>query len=200
MRRSDIAGTGNPGKKKKGSCEIGSCRSRGCRLRCNSGFSRTLSLTRQTCKPAIPPVPAVQSTPAPFALCGVQDLRKRLGLVREPIQNRWRRPPMRARRLSRPGASRRRQRWRPIAFYDIDSRPIKRILTDREKSLYLREIRKDIAYFSRSFQKAHLCVDITGSGPDEAARKVRDAMTVARPMGRSEVSRPLGGSFGGIKV
>jgi shikimate kinase len=75
-----------------------------------------------------------------------------------------------------------------IKFYDIDSRPIETNLTDREKSLYLREIRKDITYFSRSFQKAHLCVDITGSGPDEAARKVSDALTFARPTGRSEVS------------
>ncbi len=75
-----------------------------------------------------------------------------------------------------------------ITFYDIDSCPIKRIPTDREKSLYLREIRKDITYFNRSFQKAHLCVDITGSGPDEAARKVSDALTLARPMGPSEVS------------
>ena len=75
-----------------------------------------------------------------------------------------------------------------ITFYDIDSCPIKVNPTDREKSLYLREIRKDITYFSRSFQKAHLCVDITGSGPDEAARKVSDALTLARPMGRSEAS------------
>ena len=76
-----------------------------------------------------------------------------------------------------------------ITFYDIDSRPIRRNLTDREKSLYLREIRKDIAYFSRSFQKAHLCVDITGSGPDEAARKVRDALSVTGVTGTSHASR-----------
>ena len=76
-----------------------------------------------------------------------------------------------------------------ITFYDIDSRPMKRNLTDRETSLYLREIRKDIAYFSRSFQKAHLCVDITGSGPDEAARKVRDALSVTGVTGTSHASR-----------
>ena len=75
-----------------------------------------------------------------------------------------------------------------ITFYDIDSCPIKRNPTDREQSLYLRQIRKDITYFNRSFQKAHSCVDITGSGPDEAARKVSDALTLARPMGPSEVS------------
>ncbi len=74
-----------------------------------------------------------------------------------------------------------------ITFYDIDSCPIEIDPTDCERSLYLREIRNDITYFSRSFQKAHLCVDITGSGSDEAARKVIAALTLARPMGRSEV-------------
>jgi shikimate kinase len=38
-----------------------------------------------------------------------------------------------------------------ITFYDIDSRPVRKDLTDREKGQYLREIRRDIAYFSRSF-------------------------------------------------
>jgi shikimate kinase len=66
-----------------------------------------------------------------------------------------------------------------ITFYDIDSRPVQKNLTDREKSLYIREIKRDIAYFSRSFRRAHVSVDITGSSPDEASRKVRDALTPA---------------------
>jgi shikimate kinase len=65
-----------------------------------------------------------------------------------------------------------------ILFYDIDSRPIHRSLTDRETSLYLREIKQDIAYFGRSFQRAHLSVDITGYTPDDALRKVKDALTL----------------------
>jgi shikimate kinase len=64
-----------------------------------------------------------------------------------------------------------------ITFYDIDSRPIPMNLTDREKDLYLRGIRQDITYFSRSFRRAHLSVDIAGCNPDEASRKVRDALT-----------------------
>ena len=40
-----------------------------------------------------------------------------------------------------------------------------------------------MAYFRDSFQKAQLCVDITGCDPNEAARKVNDALTLARPMG-----------------
>ena len=36
-----------------------------------------------------------------------------------------------------------------------------------------------IAYFSRSFAKAHVSVDITGCDPDEALHKVKDALTSA---------------------
>ena len=57
-----------------------------------------------------------------------------------------------------------------ITFYDIDSRPVQRNLTDRERDLYLREIKRDITYFSRSFRRAHASVDITGCSPDEARR------------------------------
>jgi shikimate kinase len=65
-----------------------------------------------------------------------------------------------------------------ITFYDIDSRPIPRRLTDCETRLYLREIKRDIAYFGRSFKRAHVTVDIAGCGPDEASRKVRDALAL----------------------
>jgi shikimate kinase len=68
---------------------------------------------------------------------------------------------------------------RRIAFYDIDSRPIQRDLTDREKRLHLRQIKADITYFGRSFQRAHMSVDIAGCSPDEASRKVRDALAPA---------------------
>ena len=63
-----------------------------------------------------------------------------------------------------------------ITFYDIDSRPLARTLTDREKSFYLREITGDIAYFRRSFQRAHIAVDIAGCSADDACRKVKDAL------------------------
>jgi len=69
-------------------------------------------------------------------------------------------------------------------FYDIDSRPVQKNLTDREKGLYVREIKRDIAYFSRSFRRANVSVDITGCSPDEASRKVRgriDSSTVEGP-------------------
>src|SRR5215469_9710699 len=65
-----------------------------------------------------------------------------------------------------------------IKFYDIDSRPVPMHLTDREKGLYLCEIKQDIAYFSRSFRRADLSVDIAGRSLDEAC-KVRDALMPA---------------------
>ena len=64
-----------------------------------------------------------------------------------------------------------------ITFYDVESRPVQMNLTDSEKSLYFQEIKRDIAYFSRSFRRAHVSVDIAGYSPGEAARKVRDALT-----------------------
>lgn len=75
-----------------------------------------------------------------------------------------------------------------ITFYDADSRPVQKNLTDREKRLHLREIKRDIAYFSRPFSKAHVSVDIAGCSPDEAVRKVRDALTPAPLGNRSEAS------------
>jgi shikimate kinase len=66
-----------------------------------------------------------------------------------------------------------------ITFYDDDSRLMERILTDREKAYYLRKIKGDISYFNTSFRRAHMSVDIKGCNPDEAARKVRDALMQA---------------------
>jgi shikimate kinase len=66
-----------------------------------------------------------------------------------------------------------------ITFYDVDSRPVQKSLTDHEKRHYLREIKRDITYFSRSFRRAHVSVDITGCSPDEASRKIKDALTPA---------------------
>jgi shikimate kinase len=66
-----------------------------------------------------------------------------------------------------------------ITFYDIDSRPVQKNLTDCEKGRHFREIKRDIAYFSRSFRRAHVSIDITGCSSDEAARKIRDALPPA---------------------
>jgi shikimate kinase len=59
-----------------------------------------------------------------------------------------------------------------LVFYDIDSRPLDSQLTEEERRLYLREIRKDISYFGRTYRRAHVTVDIAGLGPNDVARKL----------------------------
>jgi len=63
-----------------------------------------------------------------------------------------------------------------ITFYDIDSRPIERRLTAGEKRLYLREIKKDMTYFGKTYARAHLRIDIAGLDVDAAARRVKESV------------------------
>ena len=63
-----------------------------------------------------------------------------------------------------------------ITFYDIDSRPILKELTEGEKLLYLREIKKDITYYRKSYDRAGLQVDISGLSPEAAADKVQQSL------------------------
>src|SRR5215468_6525135 len=67
-----------------------------------------------------------------------------------------------------------------ITFYDVESCPMQRDLTDHEKRHHLREIKRDIAYFNRSFCRADLSVDISGSSLDDASRRVWGALNLAR--------------------
>ncbi|WP_028579039.1 shikimate kinase [Desulfogranum japonicum] len=59
-----------------------------------------------------------------------------------------------------------------ISFYDLDSRLIEKKLTPKEKKLYLKEIKKDITYFGKSYHRANLQVDISGFDAEHAASKV----------------------------
>jgi shikimate kinase len=59
-----------------------------------------------------------------------------------------------------------------ITFYDIDSRRIDKHLTDEERGLYLKEIKADISYFKRSYERADLHVTITGLGPEASAAAI----------------------------
>ncbi len=63
-----------------------------------------------------------------------------------------------------------------IRFYDIDSKPIEKDLTPDEKRLYLREIKKDITFFRKTYERAHLRVDISGLNIEQAAGKVKEAL------------------------
>jgi shikimate kinase len=63
-------------------------------------------------------------------------------------------------------------------FYDIDSRRIKKQLTQKERRLYLREIKKDITYFQKTYEWADMQVDISGFDAEEAAEKVERSIEV----------------------
>jgi len=63
-----------------------------------------------------------------------------------------------------------------ITFYDKESKPIVKSLSANQKKLYLREIKKDITYFGRTFNKADLTVAIHGLGVDASAEKLKESL------------------------
>ena len=63
-----------------------------------------------------------------------------------------------------------------IRFYDDDSRPISKTLTDEERAYYLKEIREDIRHFGRSFRKADMAVGIEGLGIEDSAALVEQRL------------------------
>ena len=63
-----------------------------------------------------------------------------------------------------------------ITFYDADSRPIQKKLTAREKRAYLRLIKKGVAYFGKTYQRADLHVDISGLDAEGAAERLEKAL------------------------
>ena len=63
-----------------------------------------------------------------------------------------------------------------ITFYDADSRQVFKKLTEDQRRYYLREIQLDITSFGRTYKKADATVDISGLGPMESGKKVRDVL------------------------
>ena len=57
-----------------------------------------------------------------------------------------------------------------VVFYDADSRPMDKRLTDEERPLYLKEIKKDITYFKKSYTRADLQVSIGNRDVEQAAQ------------------------------
>jgi shikimate kinase len=49
-------------------------------------------------------------------------------------------------------------------------------LTADEKRAYLREIKKDMTYFERTYARAHLRVDMAGLDVEAAARRMQEAV------------------------
>lgn len=67
-----------------------------------------------------------------------------------------------------------------ITFYDDDSNLVEKSLCEREKRLYLREIKKDITYYKRIYRSAHMTVDISGLNVRESAAAVKETLDRAR--------------------
>ena len=63
-----------------------------------------------------------------------------------------------------------------IIFFDIDSRPVTRLLSQDERRLYLREIKEDITYFNRSYKKATMSVDISGLNIEASAQRIQNEL------------------------
>lgn len=69
-----------------------------------------------------------------------------------------------------------------ILFYDKDSRPIEKHLTEEEKRLYQKKIKEDITYFNRTYKRANISVPISGLTPDQAAAKVKEELEGLLPL------------------
>ena len=59
-----------------------------------------------------------------------------------------------------------------FAFYDIDSQRTDKHLAGEERILYLKDIKADISYFKRSYERADLHVTITGLDPEASAAAI----------------------------
>ncbi len=63
-----------------------------------------------------------------------------------------------------------------IIFYDIDSRPIDKTLTETDKALYRKEIAGDMAFFRKSYVRADLHVHIGGLGAPASAERIAERL------------------------
>jgi len=63
-----------------------------------------------------------------------------------------------------------------LTFYDDESKPLYNVLNERNKPLYLREIKKDIQYFSRTYRKAKMHFNLDGMTANEAAHALLKAI------------------------
>lgn len=61
-----------------------------------------------------------------------------------------------------------------ITFYDKESRLLNKILTEKEKKIYLKEIKKDITFFKKSLNRADYQFDLENLKLDEIAEKLAE--------------------------
>lgn len=63
-----------------------------------------------------------------------------------------------------------------ITFYDYNSNKIEKELTEREKKYYLREIKKDITYYNRTYKRTNYHVNIDGLSVKESGYKIKELL------------------------
>ena len=68
-----------------------------------------------------------------------------------------------------------------VVFYDVDSRPMDKRLTNEERGLYLQEIRKDLTYFKKTYTKADLQVSIEDMDVEQAAHHILAQLNACSP-------------------
>ncbi|MFZ0931473.1 MAG: shikimate kinase [Syntrophobacteraceae bacterium] len=59
-----------------------------------------------------------------------------------------------------------------ITFFDDDSMPVRKELTPKERVHYLKDIKKDMTYFGKSYSRAQHTVDIAGLGIEGSVGKI----------------------------
>ena len=63
-----------------------------------------------------------------------------------------------------------------ITFYDIDSKLIQKELSVKETAYHLKEIKKDMTYFGKTYKRAHVMVDIAGLSIENSVLMIQDAV------------------------
>lgn len=66
-----------------------------------------------------------------------------------------------------------------IAFFDNDSKPLQRELTEQERTFYLREIKLDQTYFSKFNKKADLHIHLDGRSVADSSRLIQQEIQKA---------------------
>ncbi len=75
-----------------------------------------------------------------------------------------------------------------ITFYDVDSKPIRKVLSDKERAYYEDDIRKDISFFNTSYRLADLHADITGLDAAASAELIENLLAERSSSGKGESS------------
>ena len=63
-----------------------------------------------------------------------------------------------------------------IIFFDKNSIQIEKVLTEEDKKYYLKEIKKDITYYKKSYERADISIDITNLDITKSMIKVLDSV------------------------